>query len=238
LNGWKKSIFRKRGQNPMDKKSVVFFLIFIVVFLGAAYYLITSIQQSAESAIGGVVAPFQQSNAALQTQVSSLMNPTPTIIPDPVTYISEIRALARLETIQYSVEKVITAEIGQGSFGFLFGDKLLFVAHGIVIAGIDMEKIQPGDMQLVNGVLQVRLPPAEIFVATLNNEKSYVYDRSTGILTKSVQDLETLARQAAEQEILKAANEDGILTQAQQNAESFLYKFFQALGYKEVIFVK
>lgn len=222
----------------MDKKSVVFFLIFLVVLVGAAYYLVTSIQQSAESAIGGVVAPFQQSNAALQTQVSNLMNPTPTIIPDPVTYISEIRALARLETIQYSVEKVITAEIGQGSFGFLFGDKLLFVAHGIVIAGIDMEKIQPGDMQLVNGVLQVRLPPAEIFVATLNNEKSYVYDRNTGILTKSVQDLETLARQAAEMEILKAANEDGILEQAQGNAELFLYKFFQALGYKDVVFVK
>ncbi len=93
-------------------------------------------------------------------------------------------------------------------------------------------------MQLANGVLQVRLPPAEIFVATLNNEKSYVYDRNTGILTKSVQDLETLARQAAEMEILKAANEDGILEQAQGNAELFLYKFFQALGYKDVVFVK
>lgn len=221
----------------MDKKSAVFFLVFVVVLLGAAYYIVTSIQQSAESAINGAVAPFQQSNSALQTQVSNLMNPTPTIIPDPVTYINEVRALARLETIQYSVEKVITAEIGQGNFSFLFGDKLLFVAHGIVIAGIDMEKIQPGDMQLVDGVLQVRLPPAEIFVATLNNEKSYVYDRNTGILTKSVQDLETLARQAAEREILKAASEDGILEQAQRNAELFLYKFFQALGYKEVKFI-
>lgn len=222
----------------MDKKSIVFFLIVILVLVGAAYYLVNSIQQSATSAINGAVAPFQQSNQALQTQVSQLMNPTPTIIPDPATYISEIRALARLETIQYSVEKVITAEVGQGSFGFLFGDKLLFVAHGIVIAGIDMDKIQPGDLQLVNGILNVRLPPAEIFIATLDNEKSYVYDRETGLLTQSAQDLETLARQAAEQEILKAANEDGILTQAQHNAELFLYKFFQALGYKEVIFIQ
>jgi hypothetical protein len=222
----------------MNKSTVLLFLVFMLVLVGAAYYMVNSLQQSAESAINGASAPFATSNAALQTQVSNLLNPTPTIIPDPVTYISEIRALARLETIQYSVEKVITAEIGQGSFGFLFGDKLLFVAHGIVIAGIDMEKIQPGDMRLVNGELQVRLPPAEIFVATLNNEKSYVYDRSTGILTKSVQDLETLARQAAEREILKAANEDGILEQAQRNAELFLYKFFQALGYDDVIFVQ
>ena len=222
----------------MNKSTILLFLVFIIVLVGAAYYMVNSRQHSAESAINGASAPFATSNAALQTQVSNLMNPTPTIIPDPVTYISEVRALARLETIQYSVEKVITAEIGQGNFGFLFGDKLLFVAHGIVIAGIDMEKIQPGDMRLVNGELQVRLPPAEIFVATLNNEKSYVYDRSTGILTKSVQDLETLARQAAEREILKAASEDGILEQAQQNAELFLYKFFQALGYDDVTFIQ
>jgi hypothetical protein len=222
----------------MDKKSVVSFLIVILVILGAAFYLVQSVQQSAESAINGAVAPFQQSNAALQTQVSQLMNPTPTIIPDPVTYINEVRALARLETIQYSIEKVITAEIGQGNFGFLFGDRLLFVAHGTVIAGIDMEKIQPQDLALVNGALSVRLPQAEIFVATLDNSKSYVYTRETGILTKQTIDLETLARQSAEEEIKKAALEENILIQAQNNAELFLYRFFQSLGYDGVVFVK
>jgi hypothetical protein len=166
------------------------------------------------------------------------MNPTPTIIPDPVTYIQEVRALARLETIQYSVEKVITAELGQGNFNFLFGDSLLFVAHGVAIAGIDMSKIQPQDMVLVNGVLNVRLPPAEIFIVTLDNNKSYVYRRDTGILTKQTVDLETLARQRAEEEIQKAVLEDGILNQAQNNAELFLYKFFQSLGYRDVVFIK
>ncbi len=222
----------------MDKKSIVFFLIIVTLLVGAVYYMVNSLQQSATSAINGAVAPFQQSNAALQTQVSQLMNPTPTIIPDPVTYINEVRALARLETIQYSVEKVITAEIGQGSFDFLFGDSLLFVAHGVAIAGIDMAKIQPQDMALVNGVLNVRLPPAEIFIVTLDNNKSYVYQRDTGILTKQTVDLETLARQRAEEEIQKAVVEEGILNQAQANAELYLYKFFQALGYKEVVFIK
>lgn len=222
----------------MDKKSIVFFLIIVTLLVGAVYYMVNSLQQSATSAINGAVAPFQQSNAALQTQVSQLMNPTPTIIPDPVTYINEVRALARLETIQYSVEKVITAEIGQGNFDFLFGDSLLFVAHGVAIAGIDMAKIQPQDMALVNGVLNVRLPPAEIFIVTLDNNKSYVYQRDTGILTKQTVDLETLARQKAEEEIQKAVLEEGILNQAQANAELYLYKFFQALGYKEVVFIR
>jgi hypothetical protein len=158
------------------------------------------------------------------------------VIPDPVTYITEVRSLARLETIQYSIEKVITAEVGQGTFGFLFGDKLLFVAHGTVIAGIDMEKIGPQDLRLENGVLVVKLPAPEIFVATLDNDKSYVYDRDTGALTAGDINLETTARQAAEQEIRKAAEEDGILKLAQQNAETYLSKFFAALGYQNTIF--
>lgn len=215
--------------------STIMSVLILVVLAAGVYFIVETVRDTAAAAS----APFEQAsqaNQALQTQVSQLMNPTPTIIPDPVTYITEIRALARLETIQYSVEKVITAEIGQGTFGFAFGDKLLFVAHGIVIAGIDMEKLQPSDMRYDNGVLIVRLPPTEIFIATLNNEKSYVYDRETGLLSKGEVNLETLARQTAEEEIRKAALEDGILVQGQTNAEAFLFKFFNALGFDNVIF--
>lgn len=211
-------------------------LLILIVIVVTAYFIVQTVRESAQNA----AAPFQQvneANRALQTQVSSLLNPTPTIIPDPVTYINEIRALARLETIQYSVEKVITGETGGGTFQALFGDKILFVGHGKVIAGIDMEKIRPEDMRFENGVLTVKLPPAEIFIATLDNDKSYVYDRDTGLLTKPDPNLETLVRQKAEQEILKAALEDGILEQAQINAESFLFKFFLALGFPNTIFV-
>ena len=211
-------------------------LLIIGVVLVAAYFIVQTVRESAQAA----TAPFQQvyqANQALQTQVSNLLNPTPTIIPDPVTYINEVRALARLETIQYSIEKVITGETGGGTFQALFGDKILFVGHGTVIAGIDMEKLQPEHMRFENGVLTVRLPPAEIFIATLDNEKSYVYDRETGILAKPDVNLETLVRQRAEEEIRAAAIEDGILEQAQVNAEAYLFKFFAALGYSNTIFV-
>lgn len=211
-------------------------VLIIGVVLVAAYFIVQTVRESAAAA----TAPFQQvnqANQALQTQVSNLLNPTPTIIADPVTYINEVRALARLETIQYSIEKVITGETGGGTFQSLFGDKILFVGHGTVIAGIDMEKLQPEHMRFENGVLTVRLPPAEVFIATLDNEKSYVYDRETGVLAKPDVNLETLVRQRAEEEILKAAIEDGILEQAQLNAEAYLFKFFAALGYPNTIFV-
>lgn len=218
------------------RNNSLFSILIIGVVIVAAYFIVQTIQQSAQAA----TAPFQQvnqANQALQTQVSSLLNPTPTIIPDPVTYINEVRALARLETIQYSVEKVVTGETRGGTFAFLLGDKILFVGHGTVIAGIDMAKLRPEDMRFENGVLTVRLPPAEIFIATLDNEKSYVYDRQSGALSRPDPNLETQVRQVAEQEILKAALEDGILEQAQANAEAYLIKFFAALGYPNTIFV-
>ena len=92
-------------------------------------------------------------------------------------------------------------------------------------------------MRYENGVLTVKLPPTEVFIAALDNEKSYVYNRDTGLLTKPDVNLETLVRQRAEEEILKAALEDGILDQAQTNAQAYLLKFFAALGFPNTIFV-
>lgn len=181
--------------------------------------------------------PVEAVSGEVATQLAQLLNVTPTILPDPVTIIRDIRTLARLETIQYSLEKVITAESGQGPFGFLFGDRLLFVAHGDVIAGVDLAKLQADDMWVEGEVLMVRLPEAEIFIAALDNDKSYVYDRDTGVLTSGDVNLETAARQAAEGEILAAALEDGILDQAQLNAENYLLRLLLDLGYLDVEFV-
>jgi hypothetical protein len=174
----------------------------------------------------------------LATQISEVLNPTPTILPDPISIIHDVRSLARLETIQYSIEKVVTADSGQKEFDILFGDKLIFVAHGTVIAGVDLTDIGSEDLWLDSGTLYVRLPDAKIFIATLDNDKSYVYDRDTGLFTKGNVDLETMARQAAEYEIEKAAFEDGILDMAQTNAEYYLSRLFQTLGYPQVVFVK
>ncbi len=212
-------------------------LLIIGVIVAGGYFIVNMLRQT-QQAINAPFNQVNQANQSMQTQMANLLHPTPTIIPDPVTYINEVRALARLETIHYSVDKVISGETGGGTFKALFGDKILFVAHGTVIAGIDMEKLQPQDMHFENGVLSVKLPPAEIFIATLDNEKSYVYQRDTGILAKPDVNLETLVRQNAEEEIRKGALEDGILNQAQTNAEAYLFKFFAALGYPNTIFVQ
>jgi hypothetical protein len=208
-------------------------LVLVAVLIGIPFVIKEIIQQTADQ----VVAPVQQDSNQLKTQVSQLLHPTPTILPDPVTIVHEVRSLARLETIQYSVEKVITAQEGQGQLSALFGDKLLFVAHGVVIAGVDLAKMNPQDIWVDNQILYVRLPQPEIFSSTLDNNKSYVYDRQTGLLTKGDTNLETQARQEAENAITQAALDDGILSQAGINAQSYLTRLFAQLGYPDVTFV-
>lgn len=219
--------------NPSNSSKTIARIILILVGIAAIWFLGSLVNRS----INNTLNPLQRANHELGTQVANLLHPTPTILPDPVTIINEVQSLARLETIRYSVEKVVTAEVNQGVLGPLFGDRLLFVAHGYVIAGIDMGKIKPEDLWLVGGMLNVRLPATEVLVATLDNDKSYVYDRQTGLFTQGDPTLETQVRQVAEQEILKAATEEGILDQATTNAQTYLRWFFETLGYKQINFV-
>ncbi len=215
-------------------------ILILVVLAAGVYFIVQTVRESASAAADAASAPFEQvnqANQALQTQVAQIRNPTPTVIVDPVTYVTNVKALARLETIQYSVEQVVTCEVNQqGPLAFLLGEKLLFVGHGYVIAGIDMEKIQASDLRLGGDTLYVRLPPAELFVTTLDNDKSYVYDREGGVIRSTDISLETLCRQAAEDKIRQSVLEDGILQQAQTNAENYLFKFFTTLGYRSIQF--
>lgn len=182
--------------------------------------------------------PIEQVTEGVEEEFEELIHPIPTIRPSPITIIHQVQSLSRLETASYTVEKVITAEAGQDALGFLFGDRLLFVAHGLVIAGVDLAQIQEGDITVTDDDrVIVVMPEAEIFVVTLDNERSYVYDRDTGFFGLN-QDLETEARQAAEEEILNAALEDGILELANENARAYLERLILGFGFQEVIFVE
>jgi hypothetical protein len=216
----------------MKKWQWIIQLVLILVLIGVGVFLGLSIR----STLTQQLQPIREMTDSLSTQVADVLHPTPTILPDPVTIVHEVRSLARLETIKFSLEKIITAETRQGVFEWLVGDRLLFVAHGEVIAGVDLDKLAPEDLRVEGGVLYVSLPEPEIFVVAIDNQQSYIYDRETGIFTHGEVDLETEARRAAELEIEKSAREDGILELAALNAESFLDRLFRDLGYPEVIF--
>lgn len=221
----------------MNRKAwVVVIISFVVILIGLVVVLPLVIRQSLDRAIDRALQPISQVDQQISTQISNLMYPTPTVLPNPVTIVREVRGMAKLVTIQYTLEKVITAEVGQGVFEFLVGDKILFVAHGYVQAGIDLEKLDPEDITVKGEVVYIKLPEPEIFVATLDNEKSFVYDRKMGFLSRGNIGLETAARRKAEEEIRKSAIEDGILDLARVNAENYISGLIRALGFSVVVF--
>jgi hypothetical protein len=215
----------------MTKTQVWVLVIGLLLIAALGMVLIASAVRAPFDSLAGV--PERISN-----QIGQLVHPTPTLYPDPVTVVREIRSLSRLETVQYTVEQVITAETNQGPFGFLFGDKLLLVAHGTVIAGIDLGRLEPGDVRIdAQGAVYMVVPAAEVFSATLDEDKTYVYDRETGLLAPGTKDLETAARKAAQERIYNAAIGDGILDTALVNGKAFLQRFLISLGLHNVVFI-
>jgi hypothetical protein len=218
----------ERGPSGRSIFSTVVLIAILLVLLFVGYLIVDLIQT--------LKAPFVPIQGAATT-VHEVLNPTPTIIASPITIVKEIQALSRLETASFTVQQVITAESGTGPFGFLFQDRLLLVAEGQVIAGLDLSRIQEGDVTVVGDTVYLTVPAAEIFVATLDNDATFVYDRETAVLAGDNINLETLARQEAERKILEAAIEDGILDMAQTNGSNYLRSLLMALGFTNVQFV-
>lgn len=149
--------------------------------------------------------------------------------------VKQIQKLGRLETASYTIEKVIDAgTTGNALKQLLFGDKLLLIANGQVIAGIDLSKISKDDITIRNMDITLRLKPAQILVSKLNNDQTRVYDRRQGILTKGNKDLETEARLAAEKIITQSTCDSNILEEATKNAKKQLTALLTSMGYVQV----
>ncbi|MBK8433656.1 MAG: DUF4230 domain-containing protein [Chloroflexi bacterium] len=164
---------------------------------------------------------------------------TPAILPDRVTIVRQVNTLARLETASYEGEKVVTSQRGTEALFGAFSESMVFVAYGEVIAGVDLMQMSEEDIQVVDPTtVMIHLPPAEVFVATLDNELSYVADRDTGLLTSSDPQLETAVRLAGQEAILEAALEYGLIELAQTNAETYMENFLRGLGFETIIFTE
>jgi hypothetical protein len=163
---------------------------------------------------------------------------TATALRTTPSVVLAVRDLARLETAEYHIERVIDLRDRQS---LLFGlirtqDAILFVAVGQVTAGVDLGALADGDVVVDQARTRadVTLPAAIVFSTRLDNAQSWVYARTTDILAQRHEDLETRARQEAERTLEKAALDGGILERARVNAERTVASFVRSLGYTTV----
>ena len=174
----------------------------------------------------------------VRQQVSEVLAPQEKTI-DVAALVTQVRELNRLETATMHV-----MHVGRVSQTYklvpdaLAGDEITFLAEGDVIAGIDLARLTPQDVwKSPDGTINLRLPAAEVLVARVDNQKSRVLTRDTGMLRRRDIDLETRARQHAEENIRKEAVSKGILQMASQTGEKKLAGFLNTLGFEKVRFV-
>ena len=107
---------------------------------------------------------------------------------------------------------------------------MLLVAHGIVKAGVDFDKVKLEDVQLAGKKVTIALPSAQITDCYLDDGQTQVVERTTGVLRSFDKDLEQTARKIAVDDIRRAARTAGILKDADERARAQLEKMFQQMG--------
>lgn len=157
--------------------------------------------------------------------------------PTPALLVA-MRDLSRLETGEVHVEKVIDlTDTQRRLFGLLEGtDALLLVAVGRATVGIDLSKIGEGDVSMdpATRIAKLRLPSPELLSVALDEEKTYVYARTTSVLARRNEHLETQARKEATAAIEKAALASDAMGRARSQAERLLRALLAPLGVSQI----
>jgi len=153
--------------------------------------------------------------------------------------IEKIQRLNRLETVKYSLDTVVEGQESNPVLpDALAGDKILMIVHGSTVAGVDLSQLRPDSVQISEGSngrsIRLTLPPSQIFATTVDETKSRVYSRDTGLFVSADPNLESATRARAQAELQQAALNDGILGAATQNARTAITAMLQGLGFTQV----
>src|ERR1700732_2055068 len=107
--------------------------------------------------------------------ISLFRSGTTVINVNQPTVVRQIQQLQRLETVSYTMDKIISGERNNAYLPkFLAGDRLLLVVHGEVVAGINLANLQSGDVQVSGQKVSIHLPAAEVFSTRIDNARTKV----------------------------------------------------------------
>jgi hypothetical protein len=187
----------------------------------------------------GVYVAWRMTRQAMESVVDRALTPKEQTI-DLSALVTQVRSLSRLETASMRVLHISTITQSYELVpDAIAGDKMSFLAAGDVIAGVDLSLLNRNDVwKQPDGTIVMRLPRSQILVTRVDNRESRVLNRKTGLFRRADVNLESRARQHAEQEIRNEALRKGILNMASQNAQTKLAEFLHTLGFQKVQFVQ
>jgi hypothetical protein len=151
---------------------------------------------------------------------------------DTAVLLQRVQTLSQLVTVKYVLEKVVVLDDVKW-----YGDsRVILVAHGVVKAGINLEGMQPGDFAVSEAKIKIKLPRPSITDVYLDDRRTEVLERSTGVMRVFDKDLEQSARRQAVDDLRLAARENGILKDADERARAQLASLLHQMGFAEVEF--
>ena len=164
--------------------------------------------------------------------------------------VTQLQAVQKLETAKMTITKVIEGEqqladlipglgIDDIIHTALFEDKIILEVEGEVTAGYDLENIMTGDITIdSNGTVTLAIGEAQILWVVLT-DKTKLFDRKLGLLTKGDINMETQLRNKAGDMMVQDALSGGILQAAKINAQKALQDLLLKadIQIKEVIIV-
>ena len=148
---------------------------------------------------------------------------------DTPALLLQIQQLSELATVKYNIQKVIGLEEQKIPFG---SEKVMLLVQATVKAGVNLQDVA------ADGSV-IRLPAPIITDVYIDERETRVWDRSRTWWTPWVglnPELEQNARRAALEAVQQTALQMGILSNAQQNAETVIREFLHTAGITNVVF--
>jgi len=158
-------------------------------------------------------------------------------VVDAPAILQQVQQLAELVTVKYSIQKVVGLKEEKVPFG---SESVLLMVQATVLGGIDLASIRAEDISVSDSNrVTIKLPPPMIMHVFINDQDTKVWDREKTWWTPWVgfnPELEQKARVDALESIQVAAQDMGILSNAQQNAETTIRGFLQTVGIESISF--
>lgn len=161
--------------------------------------------------------------------------------------VQEVRRIGRLELVHYRLKDVLEYRVDR-SFSIPGtplriprNGKVLLVVSGEAIGCIDLTRLDSDAVTVTDSVATIRLPRPELCVVKVDHQHSKVYDADFSVFTfgdKERAELMTGAFRHAENNLRKAALDQGILAQTEAQAQAILPPLLRQFGIKRVVWVK
>lgn len=159
-------------------------------------------------------------------------------VESPTVIVQQIRGVSELTTTVFAMETVVPASQARKLGDLVIGEsRLLYVAYGEVRAGIDLSGLADDAVKADGDRLVVTLPEPEILDKKVDVERSRIYDYDRGFLNlgpDTIPELLEFAQRQTVNNLLLNACEQGILQQANDQAEVALTQLLGNTGFNTV----